>query len=312
MPCRIQLILPSSKTSRNQPQSAAISRNVLGFIYVLTRLVIGVALLYAGASKILSDQSMLVGGHWIVPAAFVVMIGVLECVVGWMVIAFIPSRGLLAVVVCMFTVFLGVLALQAYSGLHRCSCLGSSGLPVTTVMCFDIAVVCSCVLFRDRWCYPIELSDGMARDLIGGLKIAVPVALVAAVLWFGSLEAASDFLAGSAVRVIAREQFLGSVEPDTEISAVFTVRNPGSQTIKILGAKSSCRCYAAKDLPIELAPGEEKQVGMTLYSGSLAGPQRESALLIFDSSAPGIVLGTTVLVHPGRVDKDAKSQLEKF
>ncbi|TWT83775.1 hypothetical protein CA13_52460 [Planctomycetes bacterium CA13] len=254
---------------------------------------------------------MLIAGQWILPPAVVVTLGLFECVLGWLVIAFIPSRRLSIVVVSVFVLFVGVLALQANAGLQRCSCLGSSGLPVNTVLVFDVFAVCSCMWLREHWCQPLRISSDMVADLIGGIKFAVPAALVAALGWFGSLEAASDFIAGSPLRVNSREQFLGQVEPNTEIVTTFSLRNTAAESIRILGAKSSCRCFAVKDLPLELAAGEEKQIRISLYSQSDAGSQRESAMLIFSRSAPRIVLGATVLVHPGRDQQDAKLKREK-
>jgi hypothetical protein len=117
---------------------------------------------------------------------------------------------------------------------------------------------------------------------------------------FGSLDAAIGYATGARLLATNSAQYAGSL-PDGETSTVaFELTNYSRQPIRILGAKSTCRCVALDDLPITLPAGQTGKIRVRLKAraGKSRQIQRESATLIFDDPVRSVTITVTAIVLP--------------
>jgi len=268
--------------------------------YVASRLAIGTALLIAGVGKLFLPQPILIGSLGTIPAEFVGGWAFMEIVMGWAALTLIPHRLLRVLVTVVFSIFLVILSLNWAAGMTKCQCLGGGGMPVVAMILLDAIAVISLAVFRKQWEAPRRPLPSKSSDLLDNLTFAIPLVLFAAVFWFGSVNAAWAYLAGHSLLVDSQEKFIGVVGENEKGTATFDIVNVTTVPIRIIGAKASCRCVAVQDLPVTLGPKEEKSIRVSVYGGSKAGPQRESAYLFCDDSASELTLSVTVLVQPNR------------
>jgi hypothetical protein len=161
----------------------------------------------------------------------------------------------------------------------------------------DVAIVAALIAFRQSWDRPLRLPVGVLGDIAFHGRFVFPAMLAAAVLFFGAPRSAIDFLAGKSILVPSSQQFAGEVFPRERATTVFELRNASDHSIRVLGAKASCRCVAIDDLPLTIGPKEIKPIRIHLVARDVPGVQRETAELLFDDSASSITLGVTALVH---------------
>jgi hypothetical protein len=266
---------------------------------------IGLALLVAGLDKVTGGQAVVLASRWVTPSAIVMGWGLIECVIGWLTLTLVPHRMLRYILTLLFTIFVGVLAVEWYSGATQCPCLASSGLPIKFVVVFDLLALVSLVVFRSQWDHATFVADSSAGELLGHVKFVVPGVLVVAVIFFGSLDSALGYLSGRSLLVTPVERFIGEVEASQQVTTAFLLRNISGEPIRILGADASCGCVAIEDLPVTVPANESQSIRISLRGSAKPGVQRETATLICDDSASQLTLGVTALVHPNRNAVDA-------
>lgn len=266
--------------------------------YVIARLLIGLLLMFAGLGKIAAAQPILIASAWVIPSVAVIVWGLTESIPGWFVLSFVAHRWLRIVLTGMFGLFAMFLLLEWSLGATQCQCLGDNGLPILSMIGLDL-VVFACLVIQHRWWdRPSSMSPGLLGDLALHSRFVLPILLAASLWMYGSPRSAIDYIAGKSVLVRSQQRFAGQVTPDETATTAFELRNVASRSIRVLGAKASCRCVAIDDLPLTLEPGESKPIRLRLVAGHTPGLQRESAELLFDDSASSITLVVTALVHP--------------
>lgn len=119
--------------------------------------------------------------------------------------------------------------------------------------------------------------------LLGGLHIGLSLAWAAthpqppAPLWTPPAE---ESQAGSGPLTADPDHLdLGKVRQHTETERTFSVRNPGAETVEVLGFDSSCGCTAASIEPRDLPPGGTGKVRVVFSSGLRSGPFRKTVTL---------------------------------
>ncbi|MGB7323436.1 MAG: glycosyltransferase, partial [Rubripirellula sp.] len=274
------------------------------WLYIAIRLAIGTLLFVAGLSKVAAAQPMLLGSSWIIPAGLVVAWGVIEMVTGWAALTLVPHRPLRRWITALFMLFLAVLTVNWYAGATRCQCLGVVNSSIIGMIVVDAFVIASLFVFRRRWDSEVHSPSGMMGEVAQNMKLAIPILLIGATLWFGSPSSSVNYLSGKSLLVDSAEKFIGSVESNEKATVAFRIRNRSSSPIRILGAEATCRCLAIQDLPVTIEPFATKAIHLSLFGAGRRGRQRESAKLICDDSASELTLNVTALVHsnPHAVD----------
>lgn len=272
--------------------------SALGSGYLISRMSIGCLLLIAAAMK-LSPLSALPIAIWlVVPKTAMLIWGIAEFVLGWACLTMVPHRLLNQVLIALFTVFLLVLAIKWIGGEERCECLGSLSLPLGIMAILDGILLASLIFLRQSWQRVWGLRAGFFDHQTRNLMIVLPALLLACVAWFGSLDAARCYFAGNHVLVDSFSKFAGDVKQNDYVDVIYTLSNPTSAPVRVLGAKASCSCIAILDLPTTVEPGSEKAIRLRVKGIRADTLQRESAELFFDDSALRMVLNATAVVRP--------------
>ncbi|TWT79746.1 Undecaprenyl-phosphate mannosyltransferase [Planctomycetes bacterium CA13] len=292
---RYRFVAPVSPAPTTDSENTSRKSN---WVYIASRVLIGVLLLIAGFGKVFAAQPSLLGSFLVIPAGMVLAWGIVEIVTGWAALTLLPHRLLRQAITAMFSLFVVVLSINWFSGATQCQCLGGSGLPIAMMLVLDLLAISGLVYYRSAWDHRVFVAEGMTGDLAKNLKFAIPVLLIGASLWFGSVHSAFGYLSGRSLLVDSSDKFVGVLDADEKATATFRVRNASATPIRILGAKASCRCVALEDLPITIEPSQTEWIRVSMYGRSESGPQRESAFLICDDSTSGLTLNVTALVHP--------------
>jgi len=263
----------------------------------------------AGLDKITGGQPLVLASRWVIPGTVIALWGLVECVIGWIVLTFVAHRTLRYLLTLLFATFIGVLAIEWLSGSKQCPCLGSASLPIEFVVLFDVLALISLLVFAAQWDRSRFAVDSAVGGMLGNLKFVVPVLFGVAVIFFGSLDSAFGYFSGRSLLVTPMERFVGQIEVNKQATATFRLRNASSLPIRIVGARASCGCVAIEDLPVTVPAWESKAIRISLKSMDEPGLQRETATLICDDSASQLVLGVTALVHPNLNAVDVNSSL---
>ena len=277
---------------------ASESCSLTDYLYIVSRLVTGVLLLFAGVSKLAPLRAVLLGSWLVLPIPVVFAWGVFELVIGWACLSLLPHRFLHRIVASMFVIFMFVLAAQWWSGEERCECMGSLSPPILGMFAVDIVLLLSLFAFSRSWRKPLRYKTGIFSEQVGNLCIVLPILLLAAIAIFGSLDATFGYLAGERVLVDAATKFAGEVGENEFTDVAYRLQNSSSQPIRVLGAKASCSCIAILDLPTTVEAGGTREIRLRLKGRTPNRVQRESAELLFDDSALRIVLNVTAIVLP--------------
>lgn len=269
-------------------------------LYIVSRLMIGCLLLVAGVSKILSWQPYLFHSLWIIPAPIAALWGGGEMILGWFTIGFFSYRWIPKCLFVLFMCFVLVLVDEWTSGVVECQCLGGAGMPLLFVLCVDALIVISIALQYRHWIVSIVAPTGLVSDVIKQSCFVVPLVLLASIGLTGSPQSFYQYLSGQLVVADVPYRFAGVVEPSEIATVKYKLKNLSSRPVRIVGAKTSCRCFAIKDLPLTIGPFENKSIDVKLNARATSGIQREFANLLFEDFGPSATLNMTVLVRPNR------------
>ena len=267
--------------------------------YLTSRWLVGLVLILAGVGKLSVQQPILAAGVWVLPAFAATAWGVVELLLGCVVLSFRPYRWLPVFLAALFGVFAAMLLTQAWHGVTQCQCLGG-GTPIWGMIGLDVVILLGVIVTRQHWSQPIGPFAGLRGDLMKHSWYAIPLLLVISMMVFGSPAAVVEYLAGRSVVSPGKEQFAGSVTVGQRVSRTFSLKNVSNRPVRVVGAKTSCRCIGTQDLPLELPPGQSRSLRIDLVASEAAGVQREFAQLVLDDSSPALVLGVTALVHRGQ------------
>jgi hypothetical protein len=116
---------------------------------------------------------------------------------------------------------------------------------------------------------------------------------------FGSVPSAVAFLRGNRIIPDSYIRDFGTLRQGQRVSVTFSLTNYTKQPITLLGAKSSCSCLAASDLPVVVPPGAKTDVRFTARAKSRLGPYSEIVHVLVDGGRPSIALNVRGVVKSG-------------
>ncbi len=270
--------------------------------YVLTRFVIGVLFIVAGGVKLAPWRPIALLPWLVLPASAVLLVGVVEFVLGCLVLSYSNRRVISVACRAAFTLYVTVLLSQLWAGESVCQCLGSRSLPLVWMLVLDAVLLLSMWWFRARWQQPLATvrKNSAFVELFSGARFALPILVLVGLLAFGSLDAAIGYATGARLLATDSAQYAGRLADGETGAVAFELTNYSRQSISILGAKSTCSCMALDDLPLTLAAGETGKIKVRLMArgGESRQIQREAATLIFDDPARAVTLTVTAVVSP--------------
>jgi len=92
--------------------------------------------------------------------------------------------------------------------------------------------------------------------LLISVNLLLAIAVVAALLWFGSLATAVQVLGGRPLVVDATTKSFGVAEPGQTVEVTFNLVNYGSQPCRVVGTRLTCGCTVPQEIPFSIGPGE--------------------------------------------------------
>ncbi len=240
---------------------------------------------------------------WLVlPAPVVFSIGVVEFVLGCLVLSFSAASIISLASRAVFAVYIVVLLLQLWAGESICQCLGSRSMPVLWMLMLDAVLLLSMWWFRDRWQQPLASVRKKSTfvELVSNVRFALPILAIVGTVIFGSFDAALGYATGARLLVTSSAQHAGNLAHGETRSVAFELNNYSNQSISILGAKSTCSCMVLDELPMTLPPWQIGKIRVRLKAraGESRHIQRESATLIFDDPTRVVTLTVTAIVLP--------------
>lgn len=271
-------------------------------MYLVSRFVIGALLVIGGGMKLAPWREIAVLPWLVLPSAAVFLVGLYEFVLGCLVLSFAGRKPIAIITAMTYSVDLVVLLLQLWAGESVCQCLGSHSLPLLWMLGIDGALLLSIWWHRQSWQRSLitTAQRSALRDLLANVRISLPILVIAGISIFGSLESAIGYASGARLLTASPTEHVGSLSADEIGTATFELANYGTAPIRILGAKSTCRCMALDDLPMTILAGESGTVHVRVTArGAIQQQlQRESATLIFDDPARSATLTVTAIVLP--------------
>lgn len=105
---------------------------------------------------------------------------------------------------------------------------------------------------------------------------------------YGSLGALASAIQGRVLYVEPQRLPLGVLKPREHIRIGIRLHNLANKPIKVLGSHSipSCGCLVAEELPVELVPGEVKEVPINLKAPA-NGPAKFEIVVTFYTNMAG-------------------------
>jgi dolichol-phosphate mannosyltransferase len=284
---------PAERPDATQTQSLA---------YLTTRFLIGALLVLGGGVKLAPWRELALLPWLVLPPAAVFAAGLYEFILGCFVLSFAGRRSIAAITGITFASYLVLLLLQLWAGESACQCLGSRSLPLVWMLGLDSVLLASICWYRQRWQKPLDPPEHRTavRDVLANMRVALPLLVLVGIALFGSLDGAIGYATGARLLTTATTQHVGYLDDGEVGTATFELANHGREPIRILGAKSTCRCVALDDLPMTIEPGQRGRIRVRVKArGSHQQTlQRESATLIFDDPTRAATLTVTAIVSP--------------
>jgi dolichol-phosphate mannosyltransferase len=272
----------AAKSGSALEQSTASSSTLWSWFYVVSRIGISGLLMFAGASKLGATDAVPLTDSIVIPASFVFAWGLFEFALGVLGVSLWPHRALNRVLILMFTGFSVLLMFQWFSGWESCQCLGSASMGIVWMLLLDFLIVAMLVLLNRQWDAPVWLGTSILGEQLGNLRVVLPLLLAGVVLWFGSLDAGVGYLSGETVLVDRVAKFGGRLTPGSMAEGEWRLKNVSRKTVRILGARNSCRCVVVEDLPLSIEPGTVQTIRFRVYGTVKSGVRKEAVELYFD------------------------------
>jgi hypothetical protein len=268
---------------------------------LVSRFVVGALLVVGGGMKLAPWREIAVLPWLVLPSAAVFFIGLVEFVLGCLVLTYSGRRPIGLATCAAFTIYIAVLLLQHWSGQSTCDCLGSRSLPILWMLILDCLLLAAMWRYRCDWQRPLTTPPQRSawRELVWNVRIALPLLIVVGLLVFGSFDAAISYVSGARLVAANSTMHAGDLVDGESAAATFALTNYGSRPVQITGAKATCKCLAWDSLPLTIDPGSSRQIKIRVR-GHGPGPsvQRESAYLILNDASPSVALTVTARVKP--------------
>jgi len=112
-----------------------------------------------------------------------------------------------------------------------------------------------------RWVLsPVMIAFVSANAALLGMALFVLVSC-------GSVDKAIGYyLRGETLLLDATEKSFGVAAPSGDVGVSFRFTNWGDEPIRILGCKTVCNCTIPRDLPYTMAPGESRDLNLTVMT----------------------------------------------
>lgn len=107
---------------------------------------------------------------------------------------------------------------------------------------------------------------------------------------FGSVSTALAFLRGNGLIPDTYVRDFGTVSPGQHVFVTFSLKNYTKHPITLVGAKSSCTCLVASDLPVVVPPSARTELRLSARAKSRSGPYSEFVRVLNDSERKSITL----------------------
>ncbi|HVA49367.1 MAG TPA: MauE/DoxX family redox-associated membrane protein, partial [Pirellulales bacterium] len=238
-------------------------------------------------------------GIWTRP----VQMGLVEYELGLAVWLFLGvfARPLRWLTAATFTAFAAYSLNLWVAGSKTCGCFGAIEVHPSASFLVDGALSLA-VLFRrterqgrDVAPAPASFSQVFAHQF----RLLGATAGCAAALFFPAHAAAWPMLAlvtGYPLIVERPLQVIASRSSEESV-AEFSVRNSTEQTIRILGAQTSCGCASIDDLPIAIEAGGRRLVRFRISSAPPGETATHEARLFIDRASPRIMLQVVIVAE---------------
>jgi len=103
---------------------------------------------------------------------------------------------------------------------------------------------------------------------------------------FGSLGALEAALRGQVLYAEPAVVSLGELRPREQVSVPVRIRNLTGEPVKLVGSHSGCGCTVAEGLPLELGPGEVRELQIRVKAPA-GGPAEMQATVTFYANVAG-------------------------
>jgi hypothetical protein len=98
---------------------------------------------------------------------------------------------------------------------------------------------------------------------------------------FGSIGGLLAFLQGRALYVQPSRTWFGGLAPGEPFKASVRLQNLTGGPLKVLGSHTSCSCTSAEGLPLELGPGQARDVSVQLRSPVEGPPEFQISVTFY-------------------------------
>lgn len=143
-----------------------------------------------------------------------------------------------------------------------------------------------------------NLSSQSKKTTLNTILLLANFALITAALvsvfMFGSIDRGLSFIAGKGLTVDSSTKSIGLIEKGQQTSVTFYLRNSTSSLIRIVGSDSSCACTVPDGLPLDLNPGETRELTVVVKTDQ-ESPQFSQSIRLFTTSRRQPTLDLTIL-----------------
>jgi len=198
--------------------------------------------------------------------------------------------------------FLGFAAVSLRLGLigqASCGCFGAVKASPWQAFALDVVALVALGFARPDFA-AARAAGWRVPALVAGGAVAVLLLLGGATWAFaGSLEGVLARLRGEALSFRPGVLDVGRGEAGAEVETGIELVNRTDAPVRIVGGTSDCSCITTEDLPITLAPGEARRIGVSIQFGNDPGVFTRKALLHTDCPAARVAVFTlTGLIVP--------------
>ena len=172
----------------------------------------------------------------------------------------------------------------AWLGIATCGCFGKIDVNPWITFGVDVAVLAGLLLVRPSWptlaVETIQVGRAFARCVaVAGLFLGA--VYLGAVGMFGTWHRAAATVRGEVVTV-SQHTGSGSLPAGEEVTFVFVVSNHSGEAVRVYGGSTDCSCQTAMDLPLDIAPEEQREVSVRLRLPQTTGMFRRRIYLLTD------------------------------
>jgi len=157
-------------------------------------------------------------------------------------------------------------------GQATCGCFGTVEASPWAAFAVDSVVLVFLALARPQFT-SFHLILSTLQRMIGVAACAAAILGLFAVIGisqYGSVEIAMARIKDESLIAPVYVDF-GDIAPDQEVKRTIHLTNASDQPLRIVGGTADCSCIVTKDLPIELAPNEQRSIVIALRAPNAEG-----------------------------------------